>query len=186
MKKLSIVLVLFLIPLKISLADICAGASISAPESTPTSRFEYEIDGLTVVDKQTGLMWARCQFGYDWSVLEKSCFYLDNSVESSLSWKSALKMVVNNNASDAPYLGYSDWRLPNIKELASIVERKCNSPAINSEVFSGGTPSPFWSNTHVEGAAQIRIINFKTGQVGGAGSNDKLHLRLVRDIPDSE
>jgi PKD repeat protein len=56
----------------------------------------------TVTDKATGLMWAKSDSG------------------TGMGWSNALAWVQAKNS--ARYLGYSDWRLPNIKELQSIVD----------------------------------------------------------------
>lgn len=56
----------------------------------------------TVSDGATGLMWAQ------------------NDSAEGLNWEEALAWVQSKNA--ANYLGYSDWRLPNVKELQSIVD----------------------------------------------------------------
>lgn len=56
----------------------------------------------TVTDSATSLMWAR-----------------DDSGEG-MDWQTALAWVQERNA--ANYLGYSDWRLPNAKEMQSIVD----------------------------------------------------------------
>ncbi len=42
---------------------------------------------------------------------------------------------------------YSDWRLPNIKELHTIVDYTMNSPAINPAVFSFPKSQAHWSST---------------------------------------
>jgi hypothetical protein len=68
----------------------------------------YGINGFvdngdgTVTDGATGLMWAQ-----------------DDSGEG-MSWEVALGYVEDRNAE--AYLGYDDWRLPNAKELQSIVD----------------------------------------------------------------
>ncbi len=158
-------------------AEICASASIDMPATTPTSpRFEFTQDSEVVIDKKTGLKWARCQWGHSWDVGSGSC--VEDS-DNDLTWKDALLLVKEN----APYLGEQGWRLPNIKELASIVEYKCYSPAINNEVFPGTRSGHFWSNTYVVGADYIRTVNFATGSVGSKpNSNDEQHyLRLVKD-----
>ena len=56
----------------------------------------------TVSDLATGLMWAEEDSG------------------TGMDWESALAWVEQLNAEN--YLGYSDWRLPNAKELQSIVD----------------------------------------------------------------
>jgi len=59
-------------------------------------------DDGTITDYATGLMWSQ-----------------DDS-DSGLNWEGALAWVEEKNAEN--YLGYSDWRLPNAKELQSIVD----------------------------------------------------------------
>ncbi len=63
--------------------------------------FTDNVDGI-ITDSATGLMWTK-----------------DDSA-IGLNWEEALAWVVQMNASG--YLGYSDWRLPNAKELQSIVD----------------------------------------------------------------
>lgn len=60
----------------------------------------------TISDNATGLMWAQDDSGAD--------------VPDGLNWEEALAYVEAQNA--ANYLGYSDWRLPDIKELQSILD----------------------------------------------------------------
>jgi hypothetical protein len=67
----------------------------------------------TITDKATGLMWAQADNG------------------EGLDWEGALLY-----AEDSKLAGYSDWRLPNAKELQSIVDytrspKTHNSPAID-------------------------------------------------------
>jgi len=102
---------------------------------------EYGINGFsdnhdgTVSDAATGLMWARDDSG------------------SGLNWAEALAYCDHLNLA-----GYSDWRLPTIRELNSIVDySKCQDcAAIDETVFSitmvpdpdGNTWYPyFWSTT---------------------------------------
>lgn len=63
--------------------------------------FQDNGDG-TVTDNATGLMWSQ-----------------DDSAQG-MDWESALAWVQQKNADN--YLGHNDWRLPNAKELQSIVD----------------------------------------------------------------
>lgn len=109
----------------------------------------------TITDTATGLMWSKASSG------------------GGMDWKDALAWVQQKNEQN--YLGYSDWRLPNAKELQSIVDytrspKTTNSAAIDPifKVTSiiderGETNYPFyWTNTtHVNtaggGAAAVYI-----------------------------
>ncbi len=108
------------------------------PLSSPTSRFEDDRDG-TVTDKQSKLMWMRCALGQSWS--NGTCA----GRSSSLSWSDAEQAAQAINKKGQFF--YSDWRLPQLPELASIAERQCKNPRINLEVFPNTVADFFWSAT---------------------------------------
>ena len=56
----------------------------------------------TITDKATGLMWAQADSG------------------KGLDWQEALAWAQQMNAEN--YLGHNDWRLPDVKELQSIID----------------------------------------------------------------
>ncbi len=62
----------------------------------------------TITDNATGLMWSQSDSG------------------TAMNWQSALAWVAQKNQEN--YLGHNDWRLPNAKELQSIVDYS-RSPA---------------------------------------------------------
>ncbi|MBC3619219.1 Lcl C-terminal domain-containing protein [Vibrio metschnikovii] len=109
---------------------------------TPTEDFKIYDNG-TVIHTKTGLMWARCPLGQTWNgttCIGKPGLY---------SWSNALSNVKRVN-----YGGYADWRLPNVNELESIVERRCYKPAVNSYAFpSIGTGSAYYWSSTPSGAA---------------------------------
>lgn len=80
----------------------------------------------TVTDNATGLMWQQ----------------VDNG--NTYDWPAALAY-----ASESEVAGYSDWRLPNTKELQSIVDyEKTTFPAIDETFFScTDDDSWFWTST---------------------------------------
>lgn len=114
---------------------ICARDNVTYGQNDFTDN-----DDSTITDNATGLMWAQ-----------------DDSGEG-LNWEEALAWVEQQN--NASYLGYNDWRLPNVKELQSIVDYArspyttdsaaidplFNATAITNE--AGETDYPFyWSGT---------------------------------------
>ena len=162
------------------LALVAAGASAdqtckydSIPATTPANRFTDNGDG-TVTDKVTALQWKRCSEGQTWSGGTCTGSYTIHI------WQGALQL-----AEGASYAGKSDWRLPNIKELASIVEQACYGPAIDLEVFPGTALSYFWSSSPYGDVSGIDhgiawLVNFDYGvdQYGNQGI--AYQVRLVR------
>ncbi len=62
----------------------------------------------TIADRATGLTWAKVDSGY---------LGAGENKDGKLNWEQALRW-----AEDLQYAGHSDWRLPNAKELQSIVD----------------------------------------------------------------
>lgn len=102
--------------------------------STGLYDMDYVANGNgTVTDRSTALMWARDDSG------------------SRMNWVDAL-----HYAEQSTLAGYSDWRLPNVKELQSLVDyNKVDFPAINTDFFNTSLTkfeSPedsyyFWTST---------------------------------------
>jgi len=140
----------------------------SIPATTPDSRFSLHNDG-TVTDNKTGLIWKRClegQSGNDCST----------GSAQSYDWSGALRQAQNQT-----FVGYSDWRVPNIKELASIVEQKCVEPAINLTIFPNDASSSVWSASPFPGDSYVAWhISFAYGYDASNNKDDSVFVRLVR------
>jgi hypothetical protein len=108
------------------------------PLSSPTTRFDDGHDG-TVTDKESKLMWMRCAVGQSWS--QGTCA----GQSALLNWADAETAAKTLNKSGKFF--FSDWRLPQLPELASIAERQCKSPRINLEIFPNTAADFFWSAT---------------------------------------
>ncbi len=100
----------------------------------------------TVTDQATGLMWMQNDSGHEGA---------GSSGDGTMNWEDALDWAEN-----LTYAGYSDWRMPNAKELQSIIDYSrspstTNSAAIdpifNTSVMTdegGSNNYPFyWTNT---------------------------------------
>jgi len=122
-------------------------------ESTPTSAFTDHGDG-TVTHNLTGLMWKQCAQGSSGA----SCA---TGTAIAVDWKTALAAAVADTTG-----GHSDWRVPNKKEIESIVETCGYNPAINQTVFPAVSAafSPFWSGTtSVQATGEAWYVDFGAG-----------------------
>lgn len=119
-----------------------ADCDSSAVQSTPTAQFTNHRDG-TVTDNATGLMWMLCLIGQEGA----SCEGGDGKgTPQTFTWSQAI------SAADEfayGFAGYYDWRLPNTKELLSLVETSCFAPALNVQVFPVVSAAVLWSSTPV-------------------------------------
>jgi len=117
----------------------------------PAPRFTDNGDG-TVTDSLTGLMWLK-----DAGCLKKS-------------WSNTLNIIAefNSNSFSHSCLGYTanytDWRIPNVKELESMINYDVSDPAgwLNSAGFTNVKYSSYWSSTTSQkSAAQAWMINMQ-------------------------
>lgn len=147
------------------------------PASAPVERFADNGDG-TVTDQSTHLMWMRCSVGQTWS--EGDC----RGTPTPRAWASASAYAAELNGSGA--LFYSDWRLPKLPELASIVERDCTDPRINLTIFPSTPAQAYWTSTPRPGPADEGLVYALDFGVEGVipQPRDREHLvRLVRSGP---
>ncbi len=109
------------------------------------NKFRDNGDG-TITDKATGLTWMQLDSGH---------LKAGESKDGKLNWEQALEWAEN-----LEYAGHDDWRLPNIKELQSIVDYTRSPDTTNSAAIDpmfrvtpirdaqGETNYPFyWSGT---------------------------------------
>jgi len=141
-----------------------AACVTSIAVSTPTFDFTDNNDG-TVTHSKTGLMWKQCSEGLSGA----GCA---TGVVTTLTWQGALQAAEALNAGGG-FASFTDWRVPNIKELASIVEEQCTVPAINTAIFPATVSSWYWSASPYAGFATFAwTVYFNLG-------HDYAHLKAV-------
>lgn len=134
----GVIMVLLLVSGSVDAEQICVRDTLRAE----TAIARLEVDGQVVKDPATGLMWRRCFEGVD----GERC---DNGEPSLMSWPAALLHIEKvNRAGDEQT--FSDWRLPNIKEIASIADLQCSNPTLNPEAFPSAPSMRIWSSTPYE------------------------------------
>ncbi|MBS4097501.1 MAG: DUF1566 domain-containing protein, partial [Sulfuricella sp.] len=140
------------------------------PQSTPTADFTDNSDG-TVTHTKTGLIWQRCLLGESWN--GTAC----SGTASTYAWLNTFPAAANSNLA-----GKTDWRLPSIKELLSIVETGCALPASNLAIFPSQGNDWLWSSTTYPSTPATALVgSFDTGTVTNVTKGLTLKIRLVRD-----
>ena len=124
----------------------CAGGQISGYTPIPgedlysnmqygvewetNTRFAVDLTGSNVFDTLTGLMWTK-----------------NANIGGTKTWVNAIDFCTN-----LVYGGYSDWRLPNVRELKSLVDLSKYSPALPSgHPFSAVQSGNYWSSSTYAG-----------------------------------
>jgi hypothetical protein len=146
--------------------------------STPTIRF-VDLQNGGVTDKVTRLTWMRCPLGRTWDAPSNSCLGL----ESNYTWEEALTTVQSLD-SNGGLLGFTDWRLPNYKEIQSIAEAACVSPGVNLDVFpifNVGGIYVFWTSTTVPSNTSLAArMSFNAGFLDVLDKTASQAVLLVR------
>jgi len=132
--------------------------------------FSLNSDGNTVTEQTTGLMWAKCPLG-------QSGTNCENGITSYLTWGEALTAAQNSTVA-----GYTDWRLPNAKELQTLADYTKYGPAINTTYFPNTPSSWFWtSSPYVDDSYNYSwIVSFNGGNVLSNNRYSSGAVRLVR------
>ena len=120
----------------------------------------------TISDEATGLVWSKDDSG------------------KAMNWEDALSWVQKKNKE--VYLGFNDWRLPNAKELQSIVDYSRAPDAANKNVKSAAidpvfsiteSESYFWtSTTHIENHTCGFAVYICFGQAFGTMNGKKMNV----------
>ena len=131
-------------------------------------RFVDNGDG-TVTDNCTGLMWQKGTADVNGDG--------QSTVRDNVPWCDALAYCENLSFAD-----HDDWRLPNVRELQSIVDYGRVQPSIDP-VF-GALPSFYWSSTsYADYPALAWLVVFGYGHVAVDSKVYVYPVRAVRTGP---
>ena len=141
--------------------------------------------GKIVQDDVTGLMWeVKTDDGsvhdrdntYTWYDPNPATNGGNAGTESAKDTKDFIDAI-----NDANFGGYSDWRLPTIKELASIVNLGRYNPSIDETFFPNTKSSYYWSSsTNAYSAGSAWNVHFLYGGVQGNYKDYSMYVRAVR------
>lgn len=142
--------------------DILSGITLASPRFTDNS------DG-TVTDNMTGLMWTQNA----------------NLPNATKTWQQSLDYVAGMNSGTYTNYGYTDWRLPNISEIRSLVLHENSSPAIPgshpfSNVMSATGNYYHSSTTALPTTTNAWLIQFVAGAIGISSKTGTRYVWPVR------
>ncbi|WP_111655680.1 DUF1566 domain-containing protein [Isoalcanivorax indicus] len=136
------------------------------PSSTPPQRYDTSHPG-TVVDLMTGLMWQRCVTGLS----GEDC---TEGAATPQDWATSLQQAQADT-----HAGFDDWRLPNIRELASLHDTCAYDPALSPLLFPGAPGAPLWSASPAP-SSDAWQMNALDGQHQLATRSDSAYSLRVR------
>ncbi|UJB65120.1 IPTL-CTERM sorting domain-containing protein [Acidovorax sp. YS12] len=144
--------------------------------SNPDAIYTVHGDG-TVTDTRTGLTWKQCLEGFE----NNGAGCTGAPSQKNFTWNEALALAASHN-----FAGHNDWRLPNIKELLSLVEECRGSPAINDVAFPGD-PQGGYVHSSSPAAGMVPTIvwdvQIVTGAIVQSARSTPAYVRLVRGGP---
>jgi hypothetical protein len=149
-----------------------ANASELGQRALAKGRFVPSADGTEVSDTLTGLVWRRCAAGMAWHNDAQTC----SGAATEFGWNGALDYVRANRE--------GGWRLPNAKELFSIVDIERGGPAIDEMAFPN-TPNFNFLSTTPSGSftdPEAYAVNFFYGGLYQESLErlNPIFIRLVR------
>ena len=150
----------FLLLPTISTPVFAEGLTLTAGE------FVQNTDG-TVTHTPTGLIWQACSVGQIWDGNTGTC----TGTPTNMNYSEAKSLT-------SDFAGQTDWRIPNIAELHSLVDLKKSDPAINKSLFPQTPISNFFtSSINTQTPSYQWMIRFDLGIDGISYGG---FVRLVR------
>lgn len=139
-------------------------------KAAPATRWVVQPGGAEILDKTTRLIWRRCAEGQSWT---------GSTCSGTPTTYLSMFYGIDHAKAEATATGQR-WRLPNPKELSTLVDTRVKLPAIDTVLFPGFYFSSYLTATAwPENPAYQWRVNFADGGVVLSFAGDK--LLLVRD-----
>ncbi|MBY0274499.1 DUF1566 domain-containing protein [Candidatus Binatia bacterium] len=144
----------------------------------------------TITDTRTGLMWEKKSD--DGSIHDKDNIYTWSTGSPWNNTGTAFTTFLATLNSGGGFAGYTDWRLPNRKELESLVNlqavnpwtfaafKTACAPACTVVTCSCTVSSDYWSSSSYSDPSIAWYVGFSSGGVLGAGKTAANYVRAVR------
>lgn len=123
-------------------------------------RFELVMGDEAVLDKETGLVWARDA----------------DPANATMIWTDA-----NDFPRDLEIGGRKGWRLPTVEELSSLVDPGASSPSLPAgHPFQDIGTGWYWTSSQSAGGSGAWVVVVNTGLIRTAGTASALYVWPVR------
>jgi len=137
-------------------SESCDGTRLPSGDGANSGEFVVSSDELTVTDTITGLVWQRDTSGYTWAEAKAYCAGLTLG-------------------------GFSDWRLPAVMELRTIVDFTRILPSIDLTGFPNAPTGVFWtSSPYAYSSGNAWLVDFNYGLSDNIGVGNGDAVRCVR------
>ena len=125
-------------------------------------------------DPSTNLTWMRCSLGQKWD--GKTCV----GTAQKYTWQEAQQAVAEMNRNGG-YAGYTDWVVPDIEALHSLLRDHGRVPKIDHAIFPNTPDSFYWSASPLaDYDDDAWYVYFRNGNSYYGGKSDSYYVRAVR------
>jgi hypothetical protein len=166
--------------LNLKLKPSCGAVSVKPPSKYS----KLDSNGKQLPDSaQSWVMVLDNETNFIWEVKQNKDGVKDydnpNDADNTYNWVESNQKFVN--ALNAARLGgFSDWRLPSLKELKTLVDSNRKNPAISADYFPNTQSSLYWtSTTYASSMNTVWCVNFFFGLDQFTGKHNACYVRAV-------